>query len=520
MSRLVKFTLFAALCAAAIAALAYSGAMGSADADGPRYKLATVERGAMARTVTASGKLEAVVTVVVGSQISGVIKTLYADFNSEVTEGQLIARIDPAGFEAKLAQSEAELAVAKANVLTQKATLQELGADLSGAQAALAEAIEELRRKQSLFAKRVVASSAVDTARSAHDQARSKVAAGQARRARQKAQIALARAQVQEKTAAVQLRRLDLEYTNIRSPVNGVVIDRSVDAGQTVAASLQAPILFTIAQDLTRMQVGVSVDEADIGQVRVGQEANFTVDAYPNATFRGAVHQVRKAGIEVSNVVTYTVVVTADNSDQRLLPGMTANVTLIISQRDNALKVANAALRYRPSGANADTDRLTVAGLGNNAPSGRAARRARTIERLEKRLKLTPKQKAEVKAIFADVSKKIRSLRGQGLSREERGPAIRKLRAGMRPRIAALLTPEQQAEYKKMRSRPSQNRTRRGIVWVLDDAGNPQQISVVYGISDGTSSEIVSGDLKPGQKIIVGDLQTAKPDNKRWRFGF
>jgi HlyD family secretion protein len=519
MSRLVKFTLFAALCAAAVAALAYSGAMGTTDADAPRYKLATVEQGPMARTVTASGKLEAVVTVVVGSQISGVIKTLYADFNSEVTEGQLIARIDPAGFKAKLAQSEAELAVAKANVQTQKATLQELGADLSGAEAAFAEAIEELRRKQSLFAKRVVASSAVDTARSVHDQARSKVAATQARRAGQKAQIALARAQVLEKTAAVELRRLDLDYTNIRSPVNGVVIDRSVDAGQTVAASLQAPVLFTIAQDLKRMQVGVSVDEADIGEVRVGQQANFTVDAYPNATFRGAVHQVRKAGIEVSNVVTYTVVVTADNSDQRLLPGMTANVTLIISQRDNALKVANAALRYRPSGGAAG-GAAAQKGPATNASSRRADRRARNIERLTKRLNLTPKQTEEVRAVFADVGKKIRALRRQGLSRDETGPAIRKLRAGMRPRIAALLTPEQQAAYRKMRAQRTRNRTRRGVVWVLDEAGKPQQMPVVYGISDGVSSEVVSSDLKPRQKIIIGDLQLAKPDNKRWRFGF
>ncbi len=514
MSRLIKFVLVATVGAAVAAAVAWSGSFRTADTDAPRYKLTTVEQGPMARTVTASGKLEAVVTVVVGSQISGIVKELHADFNSEVKAGQLIARIDPAAFEAKLAQSDAELAVAQANVRSQKAILQELEADLGGAQAALAEAAEEMRRKKSLFGKRVVASSAVDTARSNHDQARSKVAAGQARLAKQKAQISLAEAQVLEKTAAVQLRRLDLDYTNIRSPVNGVVIDRNVDAGQTVAASLQAPVLFTIAQDLTRMQVGVSVDEADIGQVRVGQDANFTVDAYPNATFRGVVHQVRKAGIEVSNVITYTVVVTADNFDQRLLPGMTANVTLIISQRDNAIKIANAALRYRPPGAAAATPQ------GNAATPRGAEVRERNIARLTERLKLTEKQVTAVRGIYADAAKKIRALRQQGLSRDEMGPAIRKVRAGMQPRIAELLTPDQQAEYRIMRAARTQSQTRRGQVWVLGDAGKPRQVSVVYGISDGTSSEVVSGDLKPGQKVIVGALQQAKAENAPWRFGF
>ncbi len=515
MPGLIKFALAAAGCAAAATAIVYGGALGRADAESPRYKLVVIEQGPMARTVTASGKLSAVVTVEVGSQVSGIIKTLMADFNSEVTAGQVIARIDPASFEAKLAQAEAELAVSRANVQTQRATLIELEAELVGAEAALAEARQDLSRKQSLLERRVVASSAVDTARSNHDQARSKVRAGQARLAKQKAQIALAEAQVLQKEAAVTQQRLDLEHTYIRSPVNGVVIKRSVDAGQTVAASLQAPVLFTIAQDLSQMQVEVSVDEADIGQVRVGQEATFTVDAYPNETFRGAVHQVRKAGVEVSNVITYTVVVTADNFDHRLLPGMTANVTLVISSRDNAIKVANSALRYRPPGEADTVQRGTAA-------QNRDARRERNLERLNKQLKLSQKQQDDIRAIYADVGNKVRALRQQGMNQDDLARAISQLRAGTQPRIAALLTPQQQSEYRKMLTARAANPTRPGRVWVLDDGGKPRQVRVTYGITDGTSSEIVTGDLKPGQKVIVGVLQqqAAATTPSRWRFGF
>jgi HlyD family secretion protein len=515
MPRLIKYTLAATACAAAVAAVVYGGGLGRADAEAPRYRLATVEQGPMARTVTASGKIEAVVTVEVGSQVSGIVGTLLADFNSEVKAGQVIARIDPASFEARLAQADAELAVARANVDTQRATLRELEADLSGAEAVLAEAKQELGRKQSLFAKRVVASNAVDTARSLHDQARSKVRAGQARLAKQRAQIALAAAQVLQKQAAVTQQRLDLEHTYIRSPVNGVVIDRNVDAGQTVAASLQAPVLFTIAQDLSRMQVEVSVDEADIGQVQVGQDATFTVDAYPNATFRGVVHQVRKAGVEVSNVITYTVVVKADNYDHRLLPGMTANVTLIISQRENAIRVANTALRYRPPG---EAD----ATPGGNTAQDREARRERNVERLAGQLKLTKKQEEDVRAIYREMGRKIRALRQQGLSREETGPAATRIRAGTAPRIAALLTAEQQTEYRRMRAARAASPTRPGRVWVLDEGGKPRRVGVAYGISDGASSEIVSGDLKPGQKVIVGVLRQPAENaaSSRWRFGF
>ena len=348
MTRMTKFGLAAAGFAAVITAVWLYDGFSGAESNTPRYRLGTISRGPIADTVSASGTLKAVVTVDVGTQVSGMIKTLHADFNSEVKATQVIARIDSAPFEAKLSQAEAELAVAHASVAKQEAFLQELEAELLGYRAVLAEAKKDLERKRSLHSRGGIPSSEVDTALSIHEQADARVKAGLAQLVGQNAQIELARAQVLEKTAVVQQRQLDLEYTYIRSPVNGVVISRNVDAGQTVAASLQTPVLFRIAQDLARMEVDISVDEADIGRVRVDQKVNFTVDSFPNRTFEGRVHQIRKVGQEISSVVTYTVVATAENLDHSLLPGMTANVNIIISERADALKVPNAAVYFRP----------------------------------------------------------------------------------------------------------------------------------------------------------------------------
>lgn len=516
MRRLIKIGI-AVLFVAGVAAgaLVFMGFGG--DAAGPEYRLAKVERGSIASTVSASGTLRAVVTVEVGSQISGLIKNLSADFNSEVKAGQVIARIDPANFEARVVQAEAEVTVSEANVSMQRATRAELEADMLGHRAGLSEAKEELKRKQALFRKRVVASSAVEKARASHEQARAKVVGAGAKLNKQTAQIEHALAQVKQKKAVLKQRRLDLSYTFIRSPVDGVVINRNVDVGQTVAASLQAPVLFTIAQDLTRMQVEVSVDEADIGRVREGQAVTFTVDSFPGRNFRGQVQQIRKAGKEVSNVITYTVVVSAENPGQRLLPGMTANVTVIVSQRDNALKVANAALRFRPPGAEA-----LSGGQATARPRGRGNRRGRInrrIERIAKRLELNDEQKQGIRAIFRENGQKIRAMRQQGMERAEMAPAIARLRAASRPRIEALLTGEQRRKYRAMIAARGNNPTQRGRVWIEDGNGGAKAVAVVYGISDGSVSEIVRGDLKPGQQVIVGIARAAAKRRGRFRFG-
>jgi HlyD family secretion protein len=312
------------------------------------FRLEPVTRGSITKSVLASGTLKAVVTVDIGTQVSGMIKSLSADFNSEVKTGQVIARIDSAPFEARLTQAEAELAVARAQVTIQNALLAELEANLVGHRAVLVEAQKELARKRKLHTRGGIPESSVDTAQSTHEQSEATVKAGQAQLARQRAQIELAQAQVMQKTSVLQQRQLDLEYTFIRSSVDGVVISRNVDAGQTVAASLQTPVLFRIAQDLSQMEVYISVDEADIGWVEVGQKALFTVDSFPSRSFQGHVHQIRKVGRELSNVVTYTVVATAENRDQSLLPGMTANVNIIVNEDSDVIKVPNSALYFSP----------------------------------------------------------------------------------------------------------------------------------------------------------------------------
>ena len=311
------------------------------------YRLAEIARGPISSTVSATGTLQAVVTLDVGTQVSGLIAHVDADFNSPVTAGQVIARIDARPFEAMLSQAEAELAVAQANVLMQMASLDELAANLEGARAGLSEARDEFERKRSLLDRGAAPTSTVKTAQAEREQAGARVDAGLARLAKQRAQIELAKARVLQATAAVEQRRLDLDYTNIRSPVDGVVIRRDVDAGQTVAASLQAPVLFRIAGDLRRMEVDVSVDEADIGRVREGQKVYFTVDSYPERSFEGRVHQIRMAGQQISNVVTYPVVARVDNADGRLLPGMTANVVIVVGEKGSVLQVPSAALRLR-----------------------------------------------------------------------------------------------------------------------------------------------------------------------------
>lgn len=345
---MLKFAVWLLVVTAGVGATLWYRDADLAVVEPPVYRFVSVSRGDIASTVSASGTLQAVVTVDVGTQVSGMIKSLHADFNSEVKAGEVIARIDSAPFEASLSQVEAELAVARASVAMQEASLDELEAELDGLRASQKEAEEDLKRKRSLQSRGAASSSVVDSAGAVFEQAAARVKAGRARLAKQRAQIELARAQAQQKTAVVEQRRLDLQYTYIRSPVDGVVISRNVSEGQTVAASLQTPVLFWIAQDLTDMEVNVSVDEADIGQIRVGQQVEFSVDAHPRRTFSGRVKQIRKAGQEISNVVTYTVVASAANDDQLLLPGMTATVTIVTGQREDVLKIPNAAFFYRP----------------------------------------------------------------------------------------------------------------------------------------------------------------------------
>jgi HlyD family secretion protein len=286
-----------------------------------RFETAKVERGRIVARVTATGTLSALVTVQVGSQVSGRIKEILVDFNSPVKKGQVLARIDPQLFQAAVAQARANHVAAQG--------------DLTTARARAVDAERQYMRNQSLRERKLIAQADLDTA-----QANAEVA---------RAQVEGAEGKVAQARASLHEAEVNLAYTIISSPIDGIVVSRNVDVGQTVAASLQAPTLFVLAEDLRRMQVDTSVAEADIGRLRPGMAASFTVDAYPTERFTGTVRQIRNAPQTVQNVVTYDAVIDVQNADLRLKPGMTANVALIYADKDDVLRVRNAALRFRPS---------------------------------------------------------------------------------------------------------------------------------------------------------------------------
>src|SRR5215468_8526011 len=439
----------------------------------PTYRTVPVTRGPLVAAVSATGTLNAVITVQVGSQVSGQIKELFVDFNSAVTKGQVIARINPDLFEAQVGQAKAQLDAAQAMVLNQQAVIEKTHSDLENARAALASAHAQtlksqvavvdgkrnLGRQHDLRSRDLIAQADEDTAQVQYDsavaqydssaaqeraaEAALKSAAGQLKVA--DTMLANLNAQVAQNEANLAQAKLNLGYTIIRAPVDGVVVARNVDVGQTVAASLQAPVLFVIAQDLSKMQVDTNVDEADVGRVQVGQQTTFTVDAFPTRTFTGAITQVRKAAQNVQNVITYDVVVSADNSDLKLLPGMTANIKVVTDHRDNVLQVPNAALRFRPPGVEADAPRAGSdasrgpAAPGENRPAGE--RRAQP-----------------------------------GGGGGGHGPDSSPRRGGGQP----------------------------GRVWVLGEDGKPRAVALSLGISDGTRSEVVGGPLAEQTQVIIG----------------
>ena len=327
----------------------------------PQYYTEKVVQGNIQDVVQATGTINAVTTVQVGSQVSGTIQTLNADFTSHVRKGQVIAQIDPSLFKGALLQAKADLADAQANLIAAKANLEK--ADAAAAQAKL-----DFGRYTTLAKEGVVPQQQLDTAKATNDTDIAAVSAA-------KAQVTQAAAQVQQKSAAVAVAQTNLDNTTIKSPIDGTVVARSVDVGQTVAASLQAPTLFTIAQDLTKMQVYVSTDESDVGSIQAGQTVNFKVDAFPNQTFYGKVSAVRLNATTVQNVVTYTTVVDFDNPDTKLYPGMTAYVNIPVASASNVVKVPNGALRYKP-----DLDATQVSALlqqaGISADAGRTRKGA------------------------------------------------------------------------------------------------------------------------------------------------
>ena len=493
------------------------------------YRFGAVDRGDVVSSISTSGTLGAVVTVDVGTQVSGQVAELNADFNTEVKEGQLIARIDPQSFEARLRQAEADLAIAKANVSMQTAAKVRAEADLASAQANLEnrratddEAQRELKRKEALLARGVASNRDVTQAKaqadSASAQTRSSEAAlrsGQAQIEVAQAQIENALAQVQQREASVEQALIDLERTFIRAPVNGVVINRQVSLGQTVAASLNAPVLFTIAQDLRQMQVEANIDEADIGQIEAGQQVEFSVDAHAGRTFRGRIEQVRQAPQVVQNVVTYTVIVTANNAQQLLLPGMTANVNVVLNRREDVLRVPNTALRFRPENAAPAESGAGGTQAGNRAGGGgpQGGTQAELFARLVEALSLTEAQQTQAEEFGQELRRSLQSVGAQGGGREEFIQAAREGRQRFNQQLIAILTEEQRVLFTELSAQRRNARTqsvREGRIWILGEDGTPRAVDIRYGITNGSLTEIVDGEIAAGDRIIVGAIAAAQ----------
>jgi HlyD family secretion protein len=486
------------------------------------FRTGKIERGSLQAAVSATGTVTPVQQVQISSQVSGQIKELLVDFNSEVKQGQLIARLDPETFEYRVRQSTADVEAARASVLTAQANVQSALAQVMRAEGDLGEAQRDEKRKLDLLAQNFISSAELDTAKSktASLTGALKVTQAQVDVARAQAQNALAI--VRQREAQLQQARVDLERTQIRSPVDGIVIKRSVEVGQTVAASLQAPELFVIARNLSDMQVEAAIDEADISRVRDGQKVGFSIDAFPGRSFEGAVRQVRKAAVSAQNVVSYTVVVGFANPGSLMLPGMTANVRIITDTRDNVLKLPNAALRVRIAGIEPET----VAPVPSNGASAvrtgsfsllpearaQAAPSAATAEpasgplgdfrkRLIEDLGLTPAQVEQVDTVIAAQRPRFGELRN--LPESQRAKARDRILADMRALIAAQLTPEQQGRYQRLLVDLAGRQTTRGRIYLLPEPGKPRAYSVRLGISDGVMTELIVPPSSPDAAVLV-----------------
>ena len=470
------------LAAAAAVVLAIAGGGGAwwwtqGRAPDVSYRTGKIERGPLQATVSASGAVNPVTQVSVGTQVSGQIKELYVDFNSEVKAGQLIAMIDPETFEYRVRQSQADVDSAQAAVLTAQANAAASRAALSRAKVDLAEAVRDHERKKMLVDKQFVAQSEADKARALVNSTTESVKSAEAQQAVTEAQIKSAQANVAQRQAGLAQARVDLARTRITSPVNGIVIKRAIEKGQTVAASLQSPELFVIAQNLRDMQVDASIDESDVGRIRTGQHATFTVDAFPGQTFEGEVRQVRKAAQNVANVVTYVAVVGFSNTAGRLLPGMTANVRVVTESRESVLKIPNAALRVRIAGVEPAAAPASAAPAARPASGAAAAGSAEgwtwlpqarsqpasgaggtgvsaTREWLASELRLSVEQQGTLEAIAAEMRPRFAALRD--LPEAQREAARQKVLMDMRDRIHAMLTPEQSAQHGHLRDQLAQ----------------------------------------------------------------
>jgi HlyD family secretion protein len=481
---------------------------GAGDTDGG-YRTETVRRGDIRVAISATGTLSAISTVTVGSQVSGQITEVLVDFNDTVRKGEVLATIDASTYQAQIEQGSAQIASAQAS--------------LRQAQAGLRNAQLDYTRKADLGRQQLVSKSDVDLARASLEQAQ--------------AQVNSAQAQIRQQTASTQTTRVNLQRTVIRSPVDGVVLTRTIEPGQTVAASLQAPELFTIAEDLSKMKIELAVDESDIGQVKVGQTVSFSADAFPDRQFKGIVDQVRLSATTANNVVTYPVVVTVDNSDGTLLPGLTVNAEIEVSKLSNVLTVANAALRFKPAEGSA-LAALEPAGRGPGAQAGGAQRGGNAgmgedLKALAATLKLNAEQQAAFDAALQQMQQRQaeRMAQAQGGQNGQPQGGSRLFGGGMGgpPRTGGRMDAGMQAQMRsRMRDRFNQQfaafsatlddaqrakwagaleaqlNAKRVTIYKLVD-GKPVVAMARVGASDGTNTEISGREIAEGDLVISGE---------------
>ena len=442
----------------------------------PAYKTATVDRGPVIRQVSVVGTLNPVATVEVGAQVSGQIIELLADFNSVVKKGQILAKLNPKQINAKIQQAEADLAIARANLSSAKAALLE-------AQVSQKDAERQLQRARDLYGRKLLAETDVEAAALKAEQAVAQLAS-------RSASVEVAQASIRQREAALTDAQTNLEYTIIRAPVAGMVIQRKVNVGQTLVSNMQTPVLFVIAEALEQMQLEASVDEADIGVVEVGQPVSFTVDAFGEQKFAGEVASVRMVPTSVQNVVTYTVIIRVSNANQRLLPGMTANANIEIARLDDTLRVPNAALRFQPE--------ATETAGGNAARNGGGM-----IERFASQLELDAAQKASLQKRLQAVMSQQNSMppppgaSGGSASGGGRG-AFREVLKAFRTE----LRPDQQGKLDALLAEWGGGNRKR--IWLLDAEDRLQPVPVRLGASDDSYTAITGGDLTEGARVVIG----------------
>lgn len=526
------------------------------------YRTAKADRGDIIATVSATGTINPITTVIVGSQLSGQVVEILADYNSEVKAGQVVARLNQDQIRARLDAARADLMTQRAQKLVNQGMIEKVKADTEKARAAqadmeaqvarnealLADAERILTRQNELRSRGFAAEATAETARATRDaqlgalnssraqvnSAKAALIGLEADLQVAKANLEIADAQILQREAAVRQIEVDLQNSEIKSPVNGVVVQRNVELGATVAASLQAPTLFLIADDLAHMEIAANIDETDVGRIKPGQRVTFTVNAFPGRTFEGTIKQVRLGSQNVQNVVIYTTIISIENPRRELLPGMTANLRVETERRENVVRIPNSALRWRPTTLTEQIANLATGAGGARAPgpgsTAETPRRpqggnsAEFLEAVKKEVKPSSDQSREIDAAVAEMRQSLVANAQAGGDTNARRERFRAARQDLEKRIAGILTPAQKPAFEAIVKRFAEVRdgrvTQSGRVFIVGADGKPEGVTVRIGANDGGMTEIASG-LEAGAEVIIGGGSRAAALIQRGpRFGF